>query len=58
MYRGPWAERFWSSHGCSYHHAYPVGYRASKLVFNRPFAMSIRACPDSHRPVFQVRAWA
>ena len=55
VYRGPWAQRFWSSHGCSFHHAYPVGYRASKQVFNRPYRMQILACAATHTPVFQVR---
>lgn len=31
VHRGAWAHRYWSSSGCLYHHAYPVGYRASKV---------------------------
>lgn len=29
--RGAWAQRYWSSPACLYHHAYPVGYRATKV---------------------------
>lgn len=31
VHRGAWAQRYWSSSGCLYHHAYPVGYRATKV---------------------------
>ena len=24
IFRGPWAQRYWSSKGCMFHHAYPV----------------------------------
>lgn len=30
LHRGAWAHRYWSNPGCLYHHAYPVGYRATK----------------------------
>ena len=29
--RDNFAPRFWSSKGCLFHHAYTVGYRASKV---------------------------
>ena len=54
MYRGPWAETFWSSHGCLFHHAYPVGYHASKRVFGREYSMQIAA--GGRGPVFEVFA--
>lgn len=31
VHRGAWAHRYWSSSGCLYHHAYPVGFRATKV---------------------------
>ena len=52
IFRGPWAETFWSSHGCLFHHAYPVGYCASKRVFGRDFSMQIAA--GAHSPIFEV----
>ena len=54
MHRGAWAPRYWSSPGCLFHHAYPVGYRASKAQFGRSFSMSIS--PGATGPVFQARA--
>lgn len=41
IHRKKYAHKFWSSSGCRYHHAYPVGYRATKVVFGRVFEMSI-----------------
>lgn len=32
LHRGAWAHQYWSSPGCLYHHAYPVGYRATKVA--------------------------
>ncbi|KAK9830044.1 hypothetical protein WJX72_009379 [[Myrmecia] bisecta] len=52
VYRGPWAQRYWSSSGCLFHHAYPVGYRASKVQFGRTFGMAIEAGPQG--PIFKV----
>lgn len=52
IYRGPWAHRYWSSSGCLFHHAYPVGYRASKVQFGRAYDMVIEAGPTG--PIFKV----
>jgi hypothetical protein len=52
VYRGPWSQRYWSSAGCLFHHAYPVGYRATKLQFGRTFEMHIEA--GTHGPVFKA----
>ena len=54
VHRGAWAPRYWSSPSCLFHHAYPVGYRASKAQFGRSFRMSIS--PGATGPVFQARA--
>ena len=36
IHRGAWQHKYWSSSGCLYHHAYPVGFRAVKSgVFGR-----------------------
>lgn len=40
LHRGAFAHRYWSSKGCLYHHAYPIGYRASK-------ARTLRFPPES-----------
>lgn len=56
VHRGAWAHRYWSSSGCLFHHAYPVGYRASKVQFGRTYEMSIEAGPTG--PVFKVGWWA
>jgi len=47
--RDSFAPRFWSSKGCLYHHAYPVGYRASKAHFGREYSMHILAGPCGPR---------
>ena len=52
VYRGPWAQNYWSSTGCLFHHAYPVGYRASKPMFNRSWDM--RIVSGDIRPTFEV----
>lgn len=52
IHRAAWADRYWSSPGCLYHHAYPVGYRASKTVFGREYEMSIGL--GEAGPVFKV----
>ncbi|KAL6768114.1 hypothetical protein ACKKBF_B37855 [Auxenochlorella protothecoides x Auxenochlorella symbiontica] len=54
IHRAAWADRYWSSPGCLYHHAYPVGYRASKTVFGREYEMSIGL--GEAGPVFKIRA--
>lgn len=54
IHRGAWAHRFWSSSGCLFHHAYPVGYRASKVQFGRTYEMTIEAGPTG--PIFKVRS--
>lgn len=41
IHRQHYAHKYWSSSGCRYHHAYPVGYRATKVVFGKIFEMSI-----------------
>ena len=41
IHRGAWAQRHWSSSGCLFHHAYPTGYRASKVMFGRTYEMTI-----------------
>ncbi len=41
--RESFAPRFWSSKGCLFHHAYPVGYRASKSHFGRAYTMQVLA---------------
>lgn len=52
VHRGPWAENYWSSGGCLHHHAYPVGYRATKKDFGTTFEMRIDAGPTG--PAFTV----
>lgn len=52
IYQGPWAQRFWSSAGCLFHHAYPIGYRASKQMFRDTYEMHIAAAEA--QPLFQV----
>ena len=52
VHRGPWSQNYWSSSGCLFHHAYPVGYRASKPMFGRSYDMHILA--GNVRPAFQV----
>lgn len=52
VHRASFAPRYWSSRGCLYHHAYPVGYRASKVHFGRVWIMSIEA--GECGPVFRV----
>lgn len=52
IYRGPWAHRYWSNTGCLHHHAYPVGYKASKVQFGRTYIMEISAGPKG--PTFSV----
>ena len=52
IHRGAWAQRYWSSSGCLFHHAYPLGYRATKVMFGRSYEMSIAPGPTG--PIFQV----
>ncbi|PRW45124.1 hypothetical protein C2E21_6400 [Chlorella sorokiniana] len=52
LQRGAWAHRYWSSSGCLFHHAYPVGYRATKVVFGRTYDMRIEEGPAG--PLFKV----
>ncbi|KAL4448494.1 hypothetical protein ABPG75_005713 [Micractinium tetrahymenae] len=52
VHRGAWAHRYWSSSGCLYHHAYPVGYRATKVQFGRTYEMRIEEGPTG--PLFKV----
>lgn len=51
-HRKKYAHKYWSSSGCKYHHAYPVGYRATKNVFGKCFEMSIEESETG--PVFKV----
>ena len=53
IYRGPFSHRYWSNKACLYHHAYPVGYRATKSHFGRLYEMTIQQ--DTFGPVFKVR---
>lgn len=52
LYRGPWSKRYWSSTGCLYHHAYPVGYRATKIQFGKTYEMRIQS--GTKGPQFEV----
>lgn len=53
VHRGAWAQRYWSSAGCLYHHAYPVGFRATKLsVFGCDWECAVLAGDGG--PVFRV----
>lgn len=52
IYRGPWCTRFWSSSSCAYHHAYPIGYTATKKAFGRKYEMRIEA--GTTNPIFIV----
>lgn len=52
IHRGPWAQRYWSSSQCLFHHAYPVGYRATKVAFGSTYEMRIEA--GEQGPVFSV----
>ncbi|KAG7670928.1 hypothetical protein Ndes2526B_g01307 [Nannochloris sp. 'desiccata'] len=53
VHRGEWAQLYWSNRGCLHHHAYPVGYRATKEMFGRTYEMCIDA--GATGPVFSVR---
>ena len=53
IYRGQWKNKYWSSTGCLFHHAYPVGYKATKWHFNRHYTMWIEA--GEYGPIFAVR---
>ncbi|KAL4857760.1 hypothetical protein ACK3TF_002179 [Chlorella vulgaris] len=52
VHRGTWAQRYWSSPGCLFHHAYPVGYRATKVQFGRTYEMAIEE--GAAGPLFKV----
>ncbi len=52
IHRGSYAHKYWSSSGSRYHHLYPVGYRATKVVFGKVFEMSIEESDTG--PVFCV----
>lgn len=52
VHRGTWAQRYWSSPGCLFHHAYPVGYRATKVQFGRMYEMAIEE--GAAGPLFKV----
>lgn len=52
VHRGTWAQRYWSSPGCLFHHAYPVGYRATKVQFGRMYEMAIEE--GAAGPLFMV----
>lgn len=53
VHRGAWAQRYWSSAGCLFHHAYPVGFRATKAsVFGADWECSVHAGDGG--PVFRV----
>jgi len=53
IHRGAWAPSYWSNRNCLFHHAYPVGYRATKNVFGRTYEMCIEARATG--PIFSVR---
>lgn len=44
--------RYWSSAGCLYHHLYPVGFKATRHVFNREWTMMIEK--GQQGPIFTV----
>ena len=52
VHRGAFAGRYWSSPGCLFHHAYPVGYVATKHHFGDSWRMTIEA--GEVGPVFRV----
>jgi hypothetical protein len=52
LYGGPWSKRYWSSAGCLYHHAYPIGYRATKIQFGKTYEMRIQR--GTKGPKFEV----
>lgn len=52
IHRGDFQHRYWSSSGCLYHHAYPVGYAATKAEWNRTFLCTI--AKGEFGPVFTV----
>ena len=52
IHRGAWAPRYWSSGGCLHHHAYPVGYTATKPCFNTVWECAVEAGESG--PVFRV----
>ena len=52
VHRAAFAPAYWSSKGCLFHHAYPVGYVATKTHFGRAWRMSIEA--GEVGPVFKV----
>ncbi|KAK9804458.1 hypothetical protein WJX73_004005 [Symbiochloris irregularis] len=52
VWRGCWSQNYWSSSGCLFHHAYPVGFKASKAMFGRTWEMRILA--GDVRPSFEV----
>ena len=52
VWRTQYAQNYWSSNGCKFHHAYPVGYRATKVVFGTTYEMSIEEGDTG--PVFCV----
>jgi len=53
VWRANYAQNYWSSSGCKFHHAYPVGYRATKVVFGKTYEQSIEEGETG--PVFSVR---
>ena len=53
VWRDQYAQNYWSSTGCKFHHAYPVGYRATKTVFRKTYEMSIEEGETA--PVFCVQ---
>ncbi len=53
VWRSNYAQNYWSSSGCKFHHAYPVGYRATKVVFGKTYEQSIEEGETG--PVFSVR---
>lgn len=50
--RAAFAHRYWSSKGCTFHHAYPVGFRASKTQFGKEWTASV--CSGVAGPSFRV----
>ena len=50
--RGDFQHRYWSSAGCLYHHAYPIGYVATKREWDRTFVCTI--AKGDFGPVFTV----
>jgi len=55
VHRGAWRHRYWSSSGCLFHHAYPVGFRSVKAgVFGRSWECRVEE--GASGPLFVVES--